>query len=154
MPVNSALYPIPPLHYQHCKALLVTMKTAIIILLMFYSVNNFSQTTEKPLDNNIYSLNGIEVKPEYPDGLEKLNALVNERYLNAGFASEIKGKVYSLFVVEKDGSLSNVKILRGVDQKKAKEIIKILESLPKWIPGKQNGQTVRVHYALPLIIGK
>lgn len=129
------------------------MKKLIALLAMFYSVTSFSQSSEKLEDNNIYNTAGIDVKPEFPGGFDKLNALVNESYLKSGFASEIKGKVYTLFVVEKDGSLSDVKILRGVDTAKAKELIRILKNLPKWNPGKQNGQTVRVHYALPLVIG-
>jgi len=129
------------------------MKKIIALLMLFYSIDSFSQSIEKPEDNNIYSLAGIDVKPEFPGGLEKLNALVNESYLKAGFESEIKGKVYSIFVIEKDGSLSDVKLLRGVDPVKTKELIRILKSLPKWNPGKQNGQIVRVHYALPLVIG-
>jgi protein TonB len=120
--------------------------------MLFYSINNFSQSNEKTEDNNIYSLTGIDVKPEFPGGMEKLNALVNEHYLQV-FKSEIKGKVYSIFVVEKDGSLSDIKILRGVDLPKAKELIRILKDLPKWNPGKQNGKIVRVMYALPMVIG-
>ena len=129
------------------------MKIIIALVVLFYSVDNFSQGAEKQKDNTIYALAGIDVKPEFPDGLEKLNALVNESYLKSGFASEIKGKVYFIFIVEKDGSLSDVKILRGVDAAKAKELIRILKSLRKWNPGKQNGTIVRVMYALPLVIG-
>ena len=129
------------------------MKKIIALLILFYSINSVSQSIEKPEDNNIYAVAGINVKPEFPGGLEKLNALVNESYLKGEFASEIKGKVYALFVVEKDGSLSGIKILRGIDSAKAKELIRILKSLPKWIPGEQNGQVVRVMYALPMVIG-
>ena len=130
-----------------------TMKIIIALVVLFYSVDNFSQGAEKQKDNTIYAVAGIDVKPEFPEGLEKLNALVNESYLKGEFASEIKGKVNALFVIEKDGSLSDVKILRGVDAAKAKELIQILKSLPKWNPGKQNGTIVRVMYALPLVIG-
>ena len=129
------------------------MKKIIVLLVLFYSVDSFSQTTEKAEDTNIYSIAGIEVKPEFPEGLDKLNAIVNENYLKAGFESEVKGKVYALFVIEKDGSLSGVKILRGVDSVKAKALIQILENLPKWNPGKQNGKTVRVLYTVQLVIG-
>ncbi|WP_333601318.1 energy transducer TonB [Flavobacterium sp.] len=129
------------------------MKKIIAGLVLFYSITSFSQSVEKKEDNNIYNLAGLDVKPEFPGGLDKLKALVNESYLKAGFQSEVKGKVYSIFVIEKDGSLSDVKILRGVDAVKAKELIRILKSLPPWNPGKQNGQIVRVLYALPLVIG-
>lgn len=130
------------------------MKKIIVLLILFYSIDSFSQSVEKSEDTNIYNLAGIDVKPEFPEGLDKLNAIVNESYLKAGFESEVKGKVYALFVIEKDGSLSGVKILRGVDSVKAKAIIQILENLPKWNPGKQNGQIVRVLYTVQLVIGK
>ena len=129
------------------------MKIIIALVVLFYSVDNFTQSAEQQEDNTIYALAGIDVKPEFPEGLEKLNALVNESYLKGEFASEIKGKVNALFVIEKDGSLSDVKILRGVDAAKAKELIRILKSFPKWNPGKQNGTIVRVMYVLPLVIG-
>lgn len=129
------------------------MKKVIALLMLFYSISNFSQSAEKSEDNNIYNTAGLDVKPEFPEGLEKLNALVNESYLKAGFASEIKGKVISMFIIEKDGSLSDVKILRGVDTVKAAALIKILKNLPKWNPGKQNGKNVRTLYSLPLVIG-
>lgn len=128
------------------------MKKIIFLLLLFYALDTFSQRIEKQEDNSIYDLSRIDVKPEFPEGLEKLNSLVNQSYLKAGFKSEIKGKVYSIFVIEKDGSLSDVKILRVVDVLKVKELVRILKSLPKWNPGKQNGQIIRVRYALPLLI--
>ena len=130
-----------------------TTKKIITLLLLFYSIAAFSQTVEKQEDNNIYNTAGLDVKPEFPGGLDKLNAFVNESYLKAGYASEIKGKVYAIFVIEKDGSLSDVKILRRVDPPKAAALIQILKSLPKWNPGKQNGKVVRVLYSLPLVIG-
>ena len=129
------------------------MKKIIILLILFYSITSFSQSVEKQEDNNIYNTAGLDVKPEFPGGLDKLKSLVNENYLKSEFASERKGKVYAMFVIEKDGSLSDVKILRGVDTDKAKVLIQILKNLPKWNPGKQNKQTVRVLYALPLVIG-
>ena len=129
------------------------MKKIIPFLLLFYSFTSFSQSTEKQEDNNIYNTAGIDVKPEFPGGLDKLKSLVNESYLKSEFAYEKKGKVYMMFIIEKDGSLSDVKILHGVDTAKAKVLIQILKSLPKWNPGKQNKQIVRVLYALPLVIG-
>lgn len=129
------------------------MKKIIALLFLFYSIDSFSQNASTLEDNTIYAIAGIDVKPEFPGGLEKLNALVNESYLKGEFASEIKGKVYTMFVVEKDGSLSGIKVLRGIDTAKAKELIQILKSLPKWNPGKQNGTIVRVQYVVPLMIG-
>lgn len=129
------------------------MKNILAVLMLLYTFDTFSQSIEKQEDNNIYSSTGLDVKPEFPGGLDKLNALVNESYLKSGYEWEVKGKVYSIFVIEKDGSLSDVKILRGLDSLKAATLIQILKNSPKWNPGKQNGKIVRVHYVLPLEIG-
>jgi protein TonB len=129
------------------------MKKITALLLLLYSITCFSQSVEKLEDNNIYNTAGIDVQPEFPGGLDKLNTFVNESYLKAGFASEVKGKVYAMFVIEKDGSLSDIKLLRKVDPPKAGALIQILKTSPKWNPGKQNGKIVRVLYSVPLVIG-
>lgn len=132
------------------------MKKTITLLLIFYTIINFAQNTEKQNDSLIYALNGIEVKPEFPGGLEMLNLFINESILKAGFETQkntktkTSAKIVALFVVEKDGSLSDIKIYGEVDSLKSEELTRILQSLQKWNPGKQNRVIVRVHYTLPL----
>lgn len=130
-----------------------TMKKIIALLVLLYSIPHFSQSNEKQEDNNIYATTGIDVKPNFPGGLDRLNAIVKESIQKAGFETKTKEKVVYLFVVEKDGTLTDIKMLDNVDPAKVKELIRILKILPKWNPGKQNGQTVRVLYALPVVIG-
>lgn len=129
------------------------MKKIIPLLLLFFSINSFSQDAKAPEDNTIYNIAAVKQKPEFPGGIKQLNTMVNENYQKAGFPTAKKAKVNALFVVEKDGSLSDVKIIRYVDAEKAKELVRILESLPKWTPGKQKGNPVRTLYALTLVIG-
>jgi protein TonB len=129
------------------------MKKTIAFLILFCSIDSFSQSVEKQADNSIYDISGIDVKPEFPKGLEKLNYYINENLLKAGFETKTNAKVYATFVVEKDGSLSDIKILGKVNSRKAEELIIILKSLPKWISGKQHGKIVRVHYVFPVFIG-
>lgn len=62
----------------------------------------------------------------------------------------IQGKVYVHFVVEKDGSITDVKIQRGVDPSLDKEAVRAVKSMPKWNPGKQRGKPVRVYFTLPV----
>jgi protein TonB len=132
------------------KLIKFTMKKIIVLLILFYSIDNFSQSIEKKEDNKIYSVNGIDVKPEFPEGLEKLNSFINENLQKAGFQLEMKTKLYAVFVIEKDGSLSAIQILRAGNLRIKEELIKILKSLPKWTPGKQNEKVVRVHYSLAI----
>lgn len=126
------------------------MKQIIVLLILFYSIDNFSQSIEKKEDNKTYSVNGIDVKPEFPEGLEKLNSFINENLQKAGLQPEMKTKLYAVFVIEKDGSLSAIQILRAGNLRIKEELIKILKSLPKWSPGKQNEKVVRVHYSLAI----
>ncbi|OYQ46918.1 hypothetical protein [Flavobacterium aurantiibacter] len=129
------------------------MKMIITSLFLFYSFLLFSQNNEKQNDNIIYDSKSIDVKPEFPGDLEKFNTFL----ANTGFQAKTKTdektetKIYAMFVVEKDGALSDVKILGKIAAGKAEELKKNLTTLPKWMPGKQNGTTVRVLYVLPLL---
>ena len=129
------------------------MKKIITLLLLFNSLFLFSQNNEKQNENLIYDSNAINVKPEFPEGLENLNTFLIKTGIKAKTKKEEKTetKMFAMFVVEKDGSLSDVKVLGKVESVKAEEMKKALMDLPKWIPGKQNGTIVRVLYVLPLL---
>jgi hypothetical protein len=115
---------------------------------------SFSQNTAKGNDQLIYDVNGIDVKPEFPEGLEKLNSYIKENLLKSGFETPKTTKTntgsFATFVVEKEGSLSDIKIYGKMDSLQSEELIKILKNSPKWNPGKQNGIIVRVLYLLQL----
>jgi len=74
----------------------------------------------------------------------------NIHYPQAAIEAQIQGKVYIQFVIEKDGSLSNIKVIRSVDPEIDREAIRVLEQSPKWSPGKQQGRPVRVYYTFPI----
>ncbi len=76
------------------------MKKIISILLLFYSIANFSQNNEKQEDTNVYDIKGIEVRPEFLGGTEKLNAYINEGLLKAGFETLPKEKTRTVNVNE------------------------------------------------------
>ncbi|WPR72626.1 energy transducer TonB [Flavobacterium sp. NG2] len=102
-------------------------------------------------DNQIYNTAGIEVKPEFPGGMDKFYSYVGKNY-RAPEEEGLKGKVYVTFVVEKDGSLTDIKVLRDIGYGTGKEAIRVLSKCPKWNPGVQNGKPVRVLYSLPITI--
>ncbi|HEY4618758.1 MAG TPA: energy transducer TonB, partial [Flavobacterium sp.] len=102
-------------------------------------------------DNQIYNTAGIEVKPEFPGGMDKFYGYVAKNY-RAPEEEGLKGKVYVTFVVEKDGSLTDIKVLRDIGYGTGKEAIRVLKSCPRWNPGVQNGKPVRVLYSLPITI--
>lgn len=94
----------------------------------------------------------VEQMPEFPGGeLALRKFLVNSvKYPVIAQENGIQGKVFINFIVDKNGSISNVKVFRGVDQSLDKEAIRVVKSMPKWIPGKQGGQPVRVSFTVPI----
>jgi protein TonB len=102
-------------------------------------------------DNSIYNTAGIEVKPDFPGGMEKFYKFVGNNYQTPE-EDGLKGKVYVTFVVEKDGSLTDIKVIRDIGYGTGKEAIRVLNKCPKWTPGEQNGKKVRVLYFLPITI--
>jgi TonB family protein len=96
----------------------------------------------------------VEVMPffEGDNSMLKFREYVtkNLRYPEIASKNGIQGRVFVSFIVEIDGKVSNVKVERGVDPSLDKEAIRVVESSPKWIPGKQRGETVRVQFNLPI----
>jgi len=94
----------------------------------------------------------VEDMPEFPGGELALRAFIGNAIKYPVIAQEngIQGKVYVTFVVGKDGSVSNAVIARGVDASLDKEALRVVNTLPKWKPGKQRGKPVNVSYTVPI----
>lgn len=94
----------------------------------------------------------VEDMPEFPGGELALRKYIADHIKYPVIAAEngIQGKVYVTFVVDKDGSVSNARIARGVDPSIDQEALRVVNSLPKWKPGKQRGKPVRVSYTVPI----
>jgi len=97
----------------------------------------------------------VEQMPRFPgdngDGAV-LNSWLskNLRYPPIAEENGIKGRVVCQFVVERDGSISDIRVVRSVDPSLDKEAVRVIKAMPKWIPGKQNGSSVRVKFTLPV----
>jgi protein TonB len=94
----------------------------------------------------------VEDMPEFPGGEMALRTYIANAIKYPVIAQEngIQGKVYVTFVVGKDGSVSNASIARGVDPSIDKEALRVVNTLPKWKPGKQRGKPVNVSYTVPI----
>lgn len=94
----------------------------------------------------------VEQMPEFPGGdLALRKFLANSvKYPIIAQENGIQGKVFVNFIVDRNGSISSVKIARGVDASLDKEALRVVKSMPKWIPGKQGGQPVRVSFTVPI----
>ncbi len=94
----------------------------------------------------------VEEMPEFPGGEQALRQFISNSIDYPKVAQEkgIQGKVYVTFVVTKDGNVANATIARGVDPSLDSEALRVVNSLPKWKPGKQRGQAVNVSYTVPI----
>ena len=95
----------------------------------------------------------VEQMPSFKGGDAALMEWLSKNIKYPVVAEEngIQGRVVATFVVERDGSITDVKIVKSVDPSLDKEAVRVLKSMPKWIPGKQNGQAVRVKYNVPVL---
>jgi protein TonB len=94
----------------------------------------------------------IEQMPQFPGGESELLTFIAKsiRYPVIAQENGIQGRVIIRFVVSKTGVVSNVEVLRSLDSACDKEAVRVVKTLPKWIPGKQNGVNVPVYYTLPI----
>lgn len=95
----------------------------------------------------------VEEMPSFPGGNAALMSYLNSstKYPVVAQENGVQGRVIISFVVERDGSISDVKVARSVDPSLDREAQRVVKSMPRWTPGKQNGQTVRVKYTVPVV---
>ncbi|MBR4897832.1 MAG: energy transducer TonB [Prevotella sp.] len=107
---------------------------------------------EAPKEEETKVFDVVEQMPSFPGGDAALMKFLSEHIKYPVVAEEngIQGRVIATFVVERDGSITDVKVIKSVDPSLDKEAIRVLKSMPKWIPGKQNGSAVRVKYTVPV----
>lgn len=106
---------------------------------------------EEPVEEEeIFTI--VEQMPEFPGGIEALFKYLadNLKYPAMARDAKIQGKVYVTFVVDKDGSISDVKVLRGIGGGCDEEAVRVIKNMPKWKPGRQRDIPVRVQYNLPI----
>jgi protein TonB len=100
--------------------------------------------------NEIFT--AVENSAEYPGGIDKFYDYLGKSIRYPGVAREnnVQGKVFLTFVVEKDGSLTDVKVLRGIGSGCDEEAVRVVKASKKWKPGMQNGRAVRQQYTVPI----
>lgn len=150
------------------------MKNLLILIVICCSHTVFSQTIQKgtsteygieapveyipsppkdnSIDNNVYNTSAIDIKPEFPGGNIDFDKFIEQNFKLSKDNHPLNGKIYATFIVEKDGSLSDIKILRDIGYETGAEAIRVLKLSPKWSPGKINNKLVRVMYALPISV--
>lgn len=106
--------------------------------------------TEEPEEEEIFMV--VEEMPEPPGGIAALMQFLgkNIKYPTIAQENGIQGRVTVQFVVNRDGTIVDPEVIRGVDPSLDKEAVRVIMSMPKWKPGKQGGKTVRVKYTVPV----
>lgn len=114
------------------------------------SITPGPETEEEPDETTLY--NFVDQQPEFPGGESALMSYLRKAIKYPPFAAEngIQGRTILSFVVEKDGSIASIEVLRSPAEELSKEAIRVVQAMPKWKPGKQRGRAVRVKYVLPV----
>ncbi len=98
---------------------------------------------DSPIYDKLEYVTVVENDPEFPGGEDSLQAFVNRNLRNP---RQVEGKVYVEFIVERNGRLTNLKVLRGIDEETDEEALRVIRMMPRWIPGRQRDTRVRVKY--------
>ncbi len=116
------------------------------------ALNNNPSVIEGEADDDDEIFVTAEKMPSFPGGNYALHDYLesNLRYPHTAAEQQIEGRVYVRFVVEKDGSISDVKVARRANPTLEKEAIRVISSMPDWTPGVTNGHAVRVVYTVPI----
>jgi len=127
----------------------VSLKVALMMLVLLFSFTTSTAQTKK----NDMVFDVVEVMPQYPGGpIAMLKYIMeNIKYPEQAIKEGIQGRVTVRFIVEKDGSISDVRPVLSVHPLLNKEAVRVVESMPKWSPGKQNGKPVRVRFNVPVM---
>ena len=149
-----------------------TLRLGILFLVLFCSMGLLAQTedvirsNDQPVflqsSNEEDSISGreyvckvydvVEEPPSFPGGQAALMSWIAENFHYSSGCESISGRVVLSFIVETDGTLSNFQVVKKLNAEIDEEFIRVVKAMPKWIPGKQNGQAVRVKYNMPLTI--
>lgn len=130
-------------------------KIIIIALILSYTITFRAQ--QKQTDNlssveKNSNESPLEVQPKFPGGYKAFYEYVAQEVKKKGKSSSKKGKMLVKFSIEKDGTITNVIVLEGLNEELDKKVCEAIASSPKWSPGIQKGKIVRATYRLPITI--
>lgn len=127
----------------------VSLKVALMMFVLLFSFMTSTAQTKK--NDMLFSV--VEVMPQYPGGQIAMMKYImeNMKYPEQAMKKGIQGRVAVSFIIEKDGSISNVRPIHSVHTLLDKEAVRVVKSMPKWSPGKQHGKPVRVQLIVPIM---
>jgi protein TonB len=132
------------------------MKKLLILIICIVAFQN-TEAQSEPIappsteENSVYNSAGLEIKPEFKGGLSKFYEYIAKNYRTPDVPG-LNGQLMISFVVEKDGSITDIKVLKDLGYGTGEEAIRILKKCPNWTPAEQKGKKVRCSFMLPLRI--
>lgn len=112
---------------------------------------NAQKTVISQSNQSVYDQ--VEQMPEFPGGMPAMIEFlqINLKYPKDAIKQQVGGRVMVMFVVETDGTLSNVRVAKKVFPSLDSEAVRVVKTMPKWKPGKEKGRPVRVNFTLPVV---
>ena len=136
---------------QKANGLWWRLLATLSVLAILFTINTTAMAQNKKTSNDKV-FEKVEDMPEFPGGEQAMMDFVgkNVQYPKEAMEKEISGRVLVGFIVEKDGSVNEVKIVRGIGGGCDEEAVRVVKVMPKWKPGKEKGKPVRVSYMMPI----
>ena len=122
----------------------------LLVCAVFVTAQNTVESPAVDVDEQVFTV--VEQSPEFPGGMEAMYQYLssNIQYPDEAKTKKITGRVLVSFVVEKNGSISDVTVVKCPNELLCKEAVRVIESMPKWKAGRQAGKKVRAKYMLPI----
>ena len=127
-------------------------KLLLMSLMTLFGLTMVSAQKTVVAQKNQQVFDVVEQMPEYPGGMQALFEYLsqNVKYPEDAEKQKVEGRVIATFVVETDGSISNVEVVKPAFPSLDAEAVRVLSGMPKWAPGMQSGKVVRVKYTVPI----
>ncbi|MGV3458852.1 MAG: energy transducer TonB [Flavobacterium sp.] len=133
---------------KRSKLLLAVVASAVLLL---FTGKSFAQDVKPADDDKVYSTAGLDVLPEYPGGLGEFYKYIQKNMRIPKMEHDVNVNVYVSFIINKDGTMSDIEVARDPGYGLAEEAKRLMASLKEvWAPGILNGKVVRVRYMLPI----
>jgi protein TonB len=127
--------------------------TLLLFITLISQLGMAQESTAIPKeDNTVYNAAALEVLPEFPGGNAEFGLYVQRNYKYPTNVKFLHGRIFVNFVIEKDGSIVDIDVVRDLGFGTKEEAIRMLKNCPKWTPGTIGGKPIRVRYSLPIQI--
>lgn len=124
--------------------------TFVVLILLFTFITKAQEKQTDSIASTSSSINNVDIPPQFPGGIKAFYSYIGPEIKK--IRSNKKGKMLIKFIIEKDGSMADVFIIKGLNEEFDKKLYRIIADSPKWTPGVKNGETVRATYTLPLTL--